>query len=211
VDVFVNDNQADSGFTIGGTVEDALRHVQANLCAPGHVVVSVRCDGQGLSGEAMAAALQKPASSFERLDVFTDTKEALVSDAMGNALASLTETDAACRRVAELLTEGKTVEAAETLSDCLSIWQQIHVAVARSIEILRLDPEQIRVDGEPLTELIGKPREVLLQVKEALQARDHVLLADILQYEFQEVTGRWHDIATRLRDEAEDLKASRRP
>ena len=208
MEVFVNDNRVDSAFGGGDTLEDALRQVQSNLCAPGHMVIGLRCDGQEVTSDAMAATLRQPASSFERLDVFTDTKEALVSDAMAQASASLTETEAECQRVAKLFTEGKTVEAAETLAVCLRIWQQIHEAVARSIEMLQLDPEQTRIGDEPLTELNGKPKEVLLQVKEALQARDHVLLADILQYEFQEVTSRWHAIANRLREEAEVLDGS---
>jgi hypothetical protein len=53
--------------------------------------------------------------------------------------------------------------------------------------------------------MIGKPKNVLLQIKSALQARDHVLLADILQYEFSEVTKSWHDLIAGLRREAENL------
>lgn len=106
--------------------------------------------------------------------------------------------------------EGKTVEAAETLGECLRVWQQIHEAVGKSIEMLQLDPEQATVNEQPLFELISKPKEILLQVKEALQDRDHVLLADLLQYEFPEVTSRWHAVVAKLQQEAESLHASRR-
>ncbi len=209
MEVFVDDNRVESALVGGGTVEEALRHVQSSLCDSGHMVIGLRCDGQDVTGDTMAATLREPASSFERLEVFTGTKKALVSDAMEQTSASLIETEAACQRVAGLLTEGKTVEAAETLSECLHIWQQVHEAVGKSIELLQLDPEQTAIDDQPLLELIGKPTEVLLRVKNALQARDHVLLADILQYEFPEVTSRWHAVVTKLREEAEDLDASR--
>jgi len=210
VEVFVDDNQVEQAFVGSGTIEDALCQVQAHLSKPDCVVIGVRCDGRDVPADAMADTLRKPTSSVERLEVFTGTRGTLVIDAMAQASSCLTETEEACRRSAELFMEGKTVEAAETLGECLRVWQQIHEAVGKSIEMLQLDPEQATVNEQPLFELISKPKEILLQVKEALQDRDHVLLADLLQYEFPEVTSRWHAVVAKLQQEAESLHASRR-
>jgi hypothetical protein len=205
VEVFVDDKKVAEAFPGGGAVEDALHHVQATLCAPGQVVVGLRCDGEVISNGAMGAILRKPASSFERLEVFTGDRKALVIDAMGQASACLTETAGECRHVADLLTEGRIAEGAEVLGECLRIWQQIHEGVARSIEMLQLDPAGMAINGEPMVDVISRPKEALLQVRDALRAQDYVLLADLLQYEFQEVTDRWHSILTKIRREAEDL------
>lgn len=212
MEVFVDDKQVEDKFVKSGTtVQDAVRHVQSFLCTSDQMVIGLRCDGQEVPADAMAETLQKPAESLDRLDVFTGTKDELVTDAMAQASASLAETEDACKQVAELLCQGKTVEASETLAECLRIWRQVHEAVANSIQILQVDPENTRVCNESLLELIGKPKEVLLQVRGALQARDYVLLADILQYEFCEVTEQWHTIIGKLRQEAEDLRTSRSP
>lgn len=211
MEVFVDDTPVNADSFREGTVEDALRHVQANRCAPGHLVVGLRLDGKDVPTHAMTDTLRRPASSFDRLEVFTGRKAILVADAMAHASACLTETESACQRAAELLTEGKIVEASEGLADCLRTWQQIHDAIGKSIEMLQLDVEQTTVNEEPLLALIRKPAEVLLEVKDALKSRDHVLLADILQYEFSEVTSCWHSIIAKLRAEAEDVEASGGP
>jgi hypothetical protein len=82
---------------------------------------------------------------------------------------------------------------------------QIHEAMGKSIEMLQIDVEQATVNDKRLIELIVKPKETLLQVKEALQARDYVLLADILQYEFPEVLEQWRALLGKLKREAEEL------
>ncbi len=211
MEVFVNDTQVDEAFNSDGTIEDALHHVQSSLCAPDCVVIGLRCDGQDVTSDAMETTLQKPASSIERLDVFTGTRERLVTDAMDQASACLADTVEICQRVAQLFTEGKTVEAARKLGECLTVWQQIHDAVAKSIEMLRIDPEQITISDEPIIDLIRRPKETLLQVRDALQSQDYVLLADILQYEFGDVTDQWHQIVARLRQEGETLQTGTRP
>lgn len=208
MEIFLDDKRVDAAFIGSHTLEEALRHVQMSLCDPNDMVLGLRCDGCDIKPDAMTEALQKPAASFERVEIFTGPKGQLVTDAMTQASACLEETKDACGRVAELLIEGKSVEAAETLVDCLRVWQQIHEAMAKSIEMLAIDPDRTMINDEPLSTLIAKPKEVLLQVKAALQARDNVLLADILQYEFGEVLLNWHQMIAKLRQEAEDHLAS---
>ncbi len=185
------------------TVETALKHVQSELCDEGRMVVGVQCNGDNIAPDAMADTLCKPAASFERIEVFTDTRGALVTRAMKEASSCLTETEEACQRVAVLLTEGQTVDAAETLGDCLRVWQQVHEAVAKSMEMLELDPDQTMLGESNLTTVIGAPKEVLLQIRGALQSQDFVLLADILEYEFSEVTKRWHSVVELIHSRAE--------
>lgn len=208
MELFVDDNKVDAAFACEGTVEEALRHIQSDLCPPGKMVIGLRCDGEDVRSDAMAATLCKPACAFERLDVFTDTKGMLVVEAMTQAAASLDQTEAGCRRVAELLTEGKTAEGIETLGECVGAWQQIHEAVSKSIQMLELDVENTTVNDQRLVDMISRPKEALLQIKEALQSKDHVLLADVLQYELNDVTGQWHEIIAELRERAEDLSVS---
>ena len=132
----------------------------------------------------------------------------MVLDAMEQASTCLAETDAECQRVAGLLTEGNVVEAAEALGACLRVWQQIHDAVAKSIDMLQLSAEQTTIHEQPLIDLIRKPKDVLVQIRDALRVSDYVLLADILQYEFHEVTGKWQEIITMLRQKAGQLDPS---
>jgi len=208
VQVFVDDRLVEDDFAPAGTLEDALRHVQSQRCRPSTMVVGLRCNGEAIVGDALASALRQPASSYDRLEVFTGTREQLVADAMAQASTSLDETETASRRVAEFLIEGKIADATQTLGDCLRVWQQIHEAVGKSLQLLALDAERILIQDEPLIHAIGRPKDVLLQIKHALQAQDYVLLADVLQYEFADVIDTWHRIVARLRQEADDIHAA---
>ena len=208
MDLFLDDKKVEDDGVVGGTLEQTLREVQTNLCSPRRILVGFRCDGEEIVSTAIAAAMQRPVASFERLEAFTSTRGDLVADTMGQASSSLEETESTTQRVAELLMEGKTVEGIERLGECLHVWQQVHDSVAKSLELLRLDPQKATVRDQPLLAALERPKDVLLQIKGALQAQDHVLLADILQYEFAEVTDMWHTMIARIRQEADDRRAA---
>lgn len=207
--LFVDDSEVDTGFLANQTLEEALRHVQANLCAPGHMVVGLRCDGETILSDAMAATLHEPATKFDRVDVITNTADALVSDALREASTVLDETTAGCEQAANLLVEGKTAEGISALGECLGGWQQIHDAVVKSIELLDIDPDQMTVRDEPFRDVIARPKQALIQIKESLESKDYVLLADILQYEFSEVTDMWHEMFDMLERRMADLREER--
>ena len=190
------------------TVEDALQQVQAEFGRLGRVVVSVRCDGKEIPANEMAQTLVKPIESFERVDVLTGTKEGLVLEAMTQASACIADTEETCKLVAELLKQGDTAEATKTLGRCLKVWQQIHEAVAKSIEMLGLDLDGVTSEGETLIAVITKPKRALLEMRDALQAKDYVLLADILEFEFTEAMESWRTIIAELHREAEQRKDS---
>jgi len=136
--------------------------------------------------------------------VYTGTKASLVLDAMGQADATLDEAEVRAGEVATMLTEGKGVEAVSALGECLKVWQLIHTGIGQSLQILEIEPDSITIRDMPLIEALSRPREVLLQIKQALLAQDFVLLADILQYEFADVTALWHGIIARIEQEARD-------
>lgn len=205
MDMFLDDKPIETGFLAEeATIEESLHQVQTALCSSDQVVVGFRCDGSDIPAGDMAETLLKPVNNFERLEVFTGTTASLVTDAMEQAARCLTDSEATCQSVADLLTQGQTSEATKMLGDCLRTWQQIHEALAKSIEMLGLDPETAQADGESLVTLIQRPMGTLLQIKEALQTQDYVLLADVLQYEFGEVAQVWHDIIGHLREQAEE-------
>jgi hypothetical protein len=88
----------------------------------------------------------------------------------------------------------------------VATWQQIHEAVSKSIHMLELDIDATMVDDRTLAEVITKPRNALAQIKDALQSQDHVLLADVLQYEFHDVAADWHTVLASLIDAAKGTK-----
>jgi hypothetical protein len=174
------------------TVEEALRRLQTRLSARDQLVIGLRCDGRDIPSGDMAG-----------------TRPALVIDAMTQASTCLTQTEEACTRIVQLLQQGRIGEGAESLGSCLRLWQQIHEAVIKSLQMLNLDPERISIRDESMVQLLSRPKDVLVQIRDALAAKDYVLLADLLQYEFTEVTEAWHAAVARIRSDAEELRTAR--
>lgn len=203
----MDDKKIDDNRVVGGTLAEALRKVQAHCGGPPRIVIGFRCDGSEVAAAAMASTLSRPAGSFELLEVFTGTREDLVADAMNQASASLEETEGVTQTIAELLMEGKASEGIARLGECLRVWQQIHDAVVKSLGLLSLDAEKVTVRDVSLLAALERPKDVLLQIKGTLQAQDYMLLADILQFEFADVTEMWHTMIARIRQEADDRRA----
>jgi hypothetical protein len=96
------------------------------------------------------------------------------------------------------LIEGRIIESVQRLADSLTIWQQIHEAVSKSIQMLDLDPQMITVGDQSLVVALRGPKDMLLQVKEALEAKDYVMLADVLQYEIEPAVNTWRAILSEI-------------
>lgn len=204
--VLIDGKSIDDTFPGDESLEATLRRVQEDHCQPERLVVGIRCDDRDVTGQDIQNRLVAPVSSVGKLEVFTSTRFELVGTAMEQASAALQDTEHACKRIGELLNEGKTTEGVESLGECLAVWQQIHDAVTKSVSMLQLDLESMTVRDEPLLTVLEKPRDVLVQIKQALTAQDYVLLADVLQYEFTDVTEQWYSVIAAIRQVAEDAK-----
>ncbi|MCH8252112.1 MAG: hypothetical protein IID36_06645 [Planctomycetes bacterium] len=206
VEVFIDDNKVEDPQVEAATLEETVRSLQTQRCSPGRLIVGMRCDGIDLTGEEMAAALAKPADSCDRLEVFTGTHCELVGDATTQAIAALDRTNEARTQIADQFSAGQQVEAIERLAECIRTWQQIHAAIINSVRILNLDSGgPIEIGGRPLEAALVQPRDMLLQIKQALQASDHVLLADILQYECDGAIDQWRTVLAEIQRIARDL------
>lgn len=205
MDLYIDEKSASADFIAGKSLNDALRLVQSDYYSGDRLVVRIACNGCDVAADDMEQALRRPADSYDRLDVYTNTRGELVANVMTEASASLQETDRACREAGDLLSRGRTAEGIEALGECLAVWQQIHDAVGKSIQLLGIDTERVYIQDEPMSVVLGKPKDILTQVKQALEARDMILLADLLMYDLSEVTGQWLSIVRRLREEADEI------
>jgi hypothetical protein len=199
MELFINDKRVE-----GPECDDScalvelLRLAQEEFCPADHIIMSLRCDGLQVQAQEMESKLKRPVGDFRRVEVLTGTQPQLVREAMVQAQEALGATEAELGAIADQLIEGKIIESVQRLADSLAIWQQIHDAVSKSIQMLDLDPQSIIVEDQSLVEAIRGPKGMLLQVKEALEAKDYVMLADVLQYEFEPAVNTWQAILTEI-------------
>lgn len=199
----LDDQPLDTSALGDGDLETALRQVQADHCPSDRLIVRLRCDGADVAADSMASTLGQPASSFGKIELFTSTRGALVHEAMTQAGTSLREAEERCRHAGELINQGRSADGISTLGECVPVWHQVHEALAKSINMLDLHADEIVIEDHPLEEILARPRELLMQVKEALEQRDSVMLADLLIYDFAEATAQWQLIVNYLIEAAE--------
>ncbi len=71
--------------------------------------------------------------------------------------------------------------------------------------LLGVDFESLQLAGRPVAECLTELLERLRDLKDAVANRDHVLLADILRYEFDDVLQRWERMLDGFIDHVEAL------
>jgi len=194
VDEHVYNGPADGAEPLAETI----RRVRGTFNDARRVVVAVECDGLDITGERFDESIASRTDTYRRIDLTTGTSGRLVTDAMEHTLELLD--DAAGRRteVVHMLSAGKTVEAMNLLGECFGVWQHVTDAVGKSLAMLDLDPRSVEIDGRSLDAVLAEPMEQLTNIREALESQDHVLLTDVLNYEFDSFADTWKAIIARV-------------
>jgi hypothetical protein len=191
MDIFLDDERypVDQGGspTVGQVLQDVLQDVRAR----GRVIASIRCDGVEIVSENIAAVLEEPAAKYARVDFVSSMAGELAIEALSRIQSMLIELDASRTEAVDRLNQGQTQEAMQLLGRYFEAWRQAHEAVLQSARLVGLDLTELQVDDLPVAEIFGQFAEQLRQLKEAFEAKDHVTVADIMNYEADETTQRW--------------------
>lgn len=203
MEIFVDDKPCPIDVSASQTVGDVLDQILQQARAAGRAVLSVRIDGAEIDGEGLARVLADKTDAYARLDFVTGMAADLAVDALSRVQAMLMELRPAGEQAVEKLNQGQTAEAMDLLGHYFDGWRQAHQAVSQSAQLLHVDLGAMSVDGAPVSDLFKQAVEQLGQLKEALESRDHVTVADILSYEFGETTERWIKLVEAIKDAAQ--------
>lgn len=173
------------------TVGQVLKSVLHGVHADGRVVTCIRCDGEEVDADALNAILPERADKFGRLEFESGMPGQLAVEALSHVQAMLIELESAKEQAVERLNQGQTSEAMMLLRTYFDAWHQAHDAVLQSVKLVGVNMDAMSVDELSIAELFEQFANQLRQLKEALEARDHVTLADIMNYEANETTERW--------------------
>jgi len=171
------------------TLADALAWAQSQL-PPGRVITKIELDGQSLEGAALALA--RPTQLGERpLSLGTADRKELSLSLLGRLAALIEWLAPQHKEVAALLEKGDSAAAFERLGRLFGYWQQIQEAYAGLAKL-----NDITLTTLPVRELTGEAIldefcRQLSEMQSALQNRDLVMLADILQYEMDGAVANW--------------------
>jgi hypothetical protein len=183
------------------TIGQLLVHLQRD----NRLVVHVLIDGQEPDLTQMGSVRKLP---LDRHTLFIETADPreLALDALGEVDAQLAEADRLRCEASDLIARGQNQTAMGRLSGCFSTWQNAQESVLKTAQLMKVDLESVRIDGRPLTEMVGQFAGQLRQIRGALENRDFVLLNDILTYEATETTARWRAAVVALRGRISNLQ-----
>jgi hypothetical protein len=168
------------------TIGQVLSHLQRER----RLVVHVLIDGLEPDLKRMADVRKSPLKDHQIFIETADPRE-MALDILQQVEAQLGEADQAKVEAAKLLQTNQHGKAMEKLSGCLTIWHHAQESLLGTARLLKVNLDEIAVEGRPLNELIARFKEQLAQIRSSLEDRDFVTLSDVLTYETEQTSVHW--------------------
>lgn len=198
MDIYLDDKPVAVADGEALTVQELVCELRPQLADGRRMLTTIRCDGKAVESNELEAALGEVAGHYGRIEFQTSDRGELVLAALKGAAELFEESDVSRRQAADLLNEGQAGKAMAVLGECFRAWSQAHESVVQSSQLLKLDLLDMRARDVVVGEWLGLLRDKLRELKEALEVSDHVLVADILRYEFDDISQQWKQIVAHL-------------
>ncbi|HEX8322424.1 MAG TPA: hypothetical protein VF595_00800 [Tepidisphaeraceae bacterium] len=123
----------------------------------------------------------------------------IAADVLDEIARQMDGAEAAREKAIDDLHAGAANKALQKLSGCFTAWQSAQTAISQVAKLLKIDLDRVRVEDTTLTEALANFAGQLRDVRDAIEARDYVTLADVLTYEIGRTIAQWRDALTQLR------------
>jgi hypothetical protein len=183
------------------TLQCLVDQVSGSLSSD-RLVVGIARDGQDLVDDRLEAALLEPLDDGMQVDLSTADRRELAAGALRHVSAQIAQVGEQQPRIAAQLTGGDAPRAIQQFSGFLEVWQTSQRTLAQCCHILKTNLALHEFQGQPVTAHLSELAVKLREVRQALEATDMVLLADLLEYELPSTCRHWSalmtDMAARL-------------
>lgn len=183
---------------LAGLLSAARRHLQAQK----RVVVEVQIDGQPLTGEQIVQQ-HTLALGEHRVELFSASPTSLAIEVLDQMRLRLAENATLQKEAAELLQQDQPGSALTRVGESIEVWLQAEQAVRHATGLVEVDLDTIELEGEDFGFHTRELLSHLQTLKELIVADDVVGLADVLAYEWPEVTDRWDRLLGAIVDRIE--------
>lgn len=198
--VTIDARRVDAALAADATLQILLDQVRA-AHVPDRLIVSVAVNGRPLSDEELQDDLALPVAADAQIDLETGDRGALICAAL-RGLAD--EFAAAADRhvaIAERLSAGDAAAAVRDVGELIGLWQTCCRVLDQCSALLGKHLAERMHDNRPVygwfEDVVGK----LSEVRAALEARDTVLLADLVRYELPPFCQTWQAVLNDLADQ----------
>lgn len=175
-----------------------IGHVLSHVHTRNRLVVNLLIDGEEPDLDRMADVKRSPLNGHT---LFIETAEprSMALEVLGEVEEQLGEADRLKGEAVDLLQRNAAVRAMEKLSGCFSTWQHAQESLMKTAQLLRIDLALIAVDGRRLDDVVAEFAGQLREVKQAMEHRDFVTLADVLTYEMTRTSDHWRQAIIAIR------------
>jgi hypothetical protein len=180
-----------------GPLGDVLLAAQQRIEPQGRIIVEVLLDGEPLIGDALVER-QDEHLGDSILSLLTADPRELVIDTLGEIHRQLQAAGEYQTEAAGCLQRDDEQAALERIGEAMTIWQQTERAVRESAQIMEVSLDDLKIGGQTFSQLTAGLIAQLESLRDLLQARDTVAVADTLQYEWPETTMRWQQAVEKL-------------
>jgi hypothetical protein len=178
------------------TIGHVLSHVHATR---NRLVVNMLIDGEEPDLDRMSD-VKRVLLNGHTLFIETAEPREMALDAMAEVEQQLAEADRLKSEAVDLFQRNTAVRAMEKLSGCFSTWHHAQESLLKTAQLLRIDLMRVNVHGRSLHDVLGQFIGQLREVKQAMENRDFVTLADVLTYEMTETTELWRAAIAAMRE-----------
>lgn len=175
-------------------LKDVIQAANAQALAQGRIIVEITFDGQVIPADELESRQEDPLPVGQDICLVSSRPGELAIDTLNQCTLALDEARKVTAEAAELLQQDKMTSAVERIGKSVGIWQQVQAVVSQSTQLTGIDLNERKLDGEPINAIIQQHVSHLTELRDLLQARDTLGLADVLIYEWPGVLDRWQQL-----------------
>ncbi len=174
----------------GLTLQALIDQVRAGFLSD-RIVVGVRVDGQPLNGEHLGQRLGETLPGVSQLDLESADPIDLAAAALRELTDQLGDARDGLSQIAAQIQAGKPDAALDDFRGFLGVWRNSQTALRECSQLLGRDLTRDEVGGQMLLDHIEQLSGKLRELRDAFEARDMVLLSDLVEYEMPELCQAW--------------------
>lgn len=197
--VTLDGQRIDSLPQAGSTLEKVIEHLRTTRLGE-RIVITVAWNGRDLTGTELTDRLGVAPGGDDQLDLESAMPCEVSAMALREVADQLRIATDALPEIANGFHAGGADAALAGLSSLLGVWANCQHTLGDASKLLGRDLGEEEFQGARLTTHLQAVADVLRSVREAVQNRDYVLLADLIEYEMPGVCTLWQGAALALAD-----------
>jgi hypothetical protein len=197
--VTLDGQRLNDSFPTNATLQALLNQVRA-AHLDGRLIVTVAIDGRPLRNDDLNACLAEPVMG-QQVDLESGEPSVLAAAALDGLAAEFAEAGPRLAQIAERLNSADMPAAIREVGDFMALWQTCYRALPQCGTMLGCNLLEQSYDGQPVRTYLNDVVDKLTQVRAALEARDVVMLADLLRYELPALVQTWQGITAHLAEQ----------